>query len=141
MNTAVMPANAGIQKAPYKNSQNFFIHPLQGSRSCFVVGMNAKNSHYAPRYGNHRMNPRFPRALLLVAMLGGAPLVQAAASDSVELHIAPRSLDSALTQFADQGALLALAVVLVKLMSWGVSPMTAPRPMVVPSPMTVSPMI
>ncbi len=102
MNTAVMPANAGIQKAPYKNSQNFFIHPLQGSRSCFVVGMNAKNSHYAPRYGNHRMNPRFPRALLLVAMLGGAPLVQAAASDSVELHIAPRSLDSALTQFADQ---------------------------------------
>ncbi|CAE6881098.1 Ferric aerobactin receptor [Ectopseudomonas oleovorans] len=46
------------------------------------------------------------RALLLASLLGGAtPLAMAAEPISVELHIAPLSLDSAMTQFADQADL------------------------------------
>ena len=42
------------------------------------------------------------RAILLASLLGAAaPVVHAANAATVELHIAPRSLDSALTQFAD----------------------------------------
>ncbi|MDG9852323.1 TonB-dependent receptor [Pseudomonas nitroreducens] len=46
------------------------------------------------------------RAILLASLLGAAaPVVHAANAAAVELHIAPRSLDSALTQFADQAGL------------------------------------
>ena len=52
---------------------------------------------------HHRPSPLY-RALALAALLGGASPLALAAED-VELHIAPRSLDSALTQFADQAGL------------------------------------
>lgn len=52
---------------------------------------------------HHRLSPLY-RALALAALLGGASPLALAAED-VELHIAPRSLDSALTQFADQAGL------------------------------------